>query len=76
MEAAGGSALPAERLETERPLLRPLPSLLPRIGRAEIRKVDKLSTIRVASVRFGFDYAYVPHDFLDKTQMLDFRLFF
>jgi hypothetical protein len=32
--------------------------------------------VRVASVRFGFDYAYVPHDYLDKTQMLDFRLFF
>jgi hypothetical protein len=37
-------------------LLRPLPMLRPRIGRAEIRKVDKLSTIRVASARYS-----VPH---------------
>ena len=33
--------------------MRPLPVLRPRIGRAEIRKVDKLSTIRVASVRYS-----------------------
>ncbi|MEX1043332.1 MAG: IS21 family transposase, partial [Acidimicrobiia bacterium] len=46
-------AVPAERLGTERELLRPLPSLRPRIGQSEIRKVDKLSTIRVASVRYS-----------------------
>lgn len=46
-------AVPDERLERERPLLRALPALRPRIGRAEIRKVDKLSTIRVASARYS-----------------------
>jgi hypothetical protein len=34
-------------------LLRPLPSARPRIGHSEIRKVDRLSTIRVASVRYS-----------------------
>lgn len=46
-------AVPTERLETERGLLRPLPSARPRIGRVELRKVDELSTIRVASVRYS-----------------------
>ena len=46
-------AIPAERLETERELLRRLPSARPRIGHAELRKVDRLSTIRVASVRYS-----------------------
>ncbi len=44
-------AIPNERLTDEQPLLRPLPMLRPRIGRSEMRKVDKLSTIRVASAR-------------------------
>ncbi|MGH8923577.1 MAG: IS21 family transposase [Acidimicrobiia bacterium] len=46
-------AIPDIRLETERELLRPLPSARPRIGQVELRKVDKLSTIRVASVRYS-----------------------
>lgn len=46
-------AIPDVRLETERELLRPLPSARPRIGQVELRKVDKLSTIRVASVRYS-----------------------
>lgn len=46
-------AVPNIRLETERDLLRDLPSARPRIGRVELRKVDKLSTIRVASVRYS-----------------------
>jgi transposase len=46
-------AVPEVRLDTERGLLRVLPSARPRIGRAELRKVDKLSTIRVASVRYS-----------------------
>ena len=33
--------------------MRPLPALRPRIGRSEFRKVDKLSTIRVASARYS-----------------------
>lgn len=46
-------AVPAERLKQERPLLRALPSLRPRIGRVEVRTVDRLSTVRVASVRYS-----------------------
>lgn len=46
-------AVPKDRLFIEADLLRPLPGLRPRIGRAEIRKVDKLSTIRVASARYS-----------------------
>ena len=46
-------AVPVEQLEVERPLLRALPSLRPRIGRVEVRTVDKLSTVRVASVRYS-----------------------
>lgn len=46
-------AVPEVRLVTERELLRVLPSARPRIGRAELRKVDKLSTVRVASVRYS-----------------------
>jgi transposase len=46
-------AVPAERLEVERALLRALPSLRPRIGRVEVRTVDRLSTVRVASVRYS-----------------------
>ncbi len=46
-------AVPIDRLAVEADLLRPLPALRPRIGRAEIRKVDKLATIRVASVRYS-----------------------
>lgn len=46
-------AVPDARLDTERELLRQLPSARPRIGRAELRKVDKLATIRVASVRYS-----------------------
>lgn len=46
-------AIPDDRLAVEVDLLRPLPSARPRIGRAEIRKVDKLATIRVASARYS-----------------------
>ena len=49
-------AVPDVRLIDERELLRELPMLRPRIGRVEVRKVDKLSTIRVASARYS-----VPH---------------
>jgi hypothetical protein len=49
-------AIPAAQLEIERPLLRPLPSLRPRIGHVEVRTVDKLSTIRVASARYSVPY--------------------
>jgi transposase len=49
-------AVPNVRLVEERAVLRELPMLRPRIGRSELRKVDKLSTIRVASARYS-----VPH---------------
>jgi transposase len=49
-------AVPDVRVIEERGLLRELPMLRPRIGHAELRKVDKLSTIRVASARYS-----VPH---------------
>jgi transposase len=49
-------AIPLEQLEVERPLLRRLPSLRPRIGHVEVRTVDKLSTIRVASARYSVPY--------------------
>ncbi len=49
-------AVPNDRLVEEHALLRELPMLRPRIGRSEMRKVDKLSTIRVASARYS-----VPH---------------
>ena len=45
---------PADRLATERPLLRPLPSLRPEIGsKPTTRKVDKLSCIRFGSARYS-----------------------
>jgi transposase len=49
-------AVPAVQLDVERPLLRALPSLRPRIGHVEVRTVDKLSTIRVASARYSTPY--------------------
>lgn len=54
-------AVPAERLVTERELLGSLPGLRPRIGRVEVRKVDKLSTIRVASVRYSVPFRLLGH---------------
>ena len=42
-------------------MLRELPMLRPRIGRSEMRKVDKLSTVRVASARYS-----VPHTLVGK----------
>jgi hypothetical protein len=55
-------AVPDVRLVEERGLLRELPMLRPRIGRCELRKVDKLSTIRVASARYS-----VPHRLVAAT---------
>jgi RNase P/RNase MRP subunit p29 len=49
-------AVPAERLVVERDVLRSLPMLRPRIGRVEVRKVDKLATVRAASACYS-----VPH---------------
>jgi transposase len=47
------SAVPAERLVTERELLGPLPSLRPQIGKLVVRKVDRLSCVRFGSARYS-----------------------
>jgi hypothetical protein len=47
------AAVPAVRLETERPLLHALPSLRPQIGKVVTRKVDKLSCVRFGSARYS-----------------------
>ena len=55
-------AVPAERLEAERALLRPLPQLRPDIGVKVItRKVDKLSCIRFGSARYSVPCRLVGH---------------
>jgi transposase len=47
-------AVPARRLETERDLLGPLPSLRPAVGGpGALRKVDRLSCVRFASARYS-----------------------
>ncbi len=46
-------AVPNERLDAERPLLTPVPSLRPRLDRATFRKVDKLSCVRFGSARYS-----------------------
>jgi Mu transposase-like protein len=56
------AAVPADRLETERPLLRPLPSLRPDLGsRPTTRKVDKLSCIRFGSARYSVPCRLIGH---------------
>ena len=47
------AALPAERLVTEREVLRPLPSLRPPLRRGTRRKVDRLATVRIGSARYS-----------------------
>jgi transposase len=47
------AAVPAERLEIERELLSPLPSLRARIGKLVVRKVDRLGCVRVGSARYS-----------------------
>lgn len=51
--------VPLQRLEVEREVLGSLPSLRPRIGHVELRKVDKLSTVRVASARYSTPHTQV-----------------
>jgi transposase len=47
------AAIPNERLDAERELLGPLPSLRVRVGHLVIRKVDRLSCIRFGSARYS-----------------------
>ena len=46
-------AIPAERVVVEREVMAPLPSLRARIGRPTMRKVDRLSCIRLGSARYS-----------------------
>jgi transposase len=52
-------AVPAERLEQERQLMRPLPSLRPALCRGELRKVNKTQTIRFGSARYSLPTEWV-----------------
>jgi transposase len=53
---------PLELIERERPLLRSLPALRPAAACGEVRKVDRLSTVRFASARYS-----VPHRLAGKS---------
>lgn len=46
-------AVPTERLEQEREVLRPLPGLRPALAAGTQRKVDRLSTVRFGSARYS-----------------------
>lgn len=46
-------AVPAERVVAEREVMGPLPSLRARIGRPTLRKVDRLSCVRLGSARYS-----------------------
>jgi hypothetical protein len=59
------SAIPAERLATERELFSDLPSLRAQIGKTVTRKVDKLSCVRFGSARYS-----VPNDHIGKEVSL------
>jgi len=54
-------AVPAERLVAERELLGLLPSLRPRIGRVTMRKVDRLSCVRIGSARYSVPMRLIGH---------------
>lgn len=66
------AAVPAERLEKEREVLSPLPSLRPRIGRATVRKVDRLSCVRIGSARYSVPTRLVGHQV--EVQVADGRV--
>lgn len=53
------AAVPAERLVTERALLRPLPSLRPAPAPTATRVVDRLRTVRYGSARYSVPGSYV-----------------
>lgn len=69
-------ARPVERLTTEAELLGALPSLRPRIGRVTVRKVDRLSCVRIGSARYsvpvrliGYSVEVLAHD--GRVKILD-----
>ena len=53
------AAIPAERLEIERPLLGDLPQLRARIGKVALRKVDRLSCVRFGSARYSVPTTHI-----------------
>jgi len=53
------AAVPAQRLVTERGVLRPLPTLRSPLRQGETRKVDKLCTIRFGAARYSVPRALV-----------------
>lgn len=55
-------AIPLERLETERELLGPLPSLRPAIRKTVMRKVDRLSCVRFGSARYSVPNRFIGHE--------------
>jgi hypothetical protein len=64
-------AVPAERLVTERSVLRPVPLLRPPLREGEVRKVDRLGMVRFGSARYavpqhliGENVEVVAHDHL------------
>ena len=66
------AAVPAERLIGERELFAALPSLRIRIGRPTMRKVDRLSCIRIGSARYSVPMALIGHSV--EVQVLDGRV--
>ena len=50
---------PDQRLAEERPLMRRLPSLRPALCRGELRKVDRMQTIRFGSTRYSLPSEWV-----------------
>lgn len=52
-------AVPAERLDAERSLLAPLPSLRPSFAKVVTRKVDRLSCVRFGSARYSVPLALI-----------------
>jgi Mu transposase, C-terminal domain len=52
-------AVPAERLVIERELLAPLPSLRASTGRNVLRKVDRLSCVRLGSARYSVPVRFI-----------------
>jgi hypothetical protein len=55
-------AVPNQRLEAERPLLGPLPSLRPSFGRSATRRVDRLSCVRFGSARYSVPTKLIGRD--------------